>query len=385
MTVLAAASLLTLVLCWRYTLRHKSFLITLSAAWKPIRGKSYARQRARWDIKQSIYALNEDVVVFIYNLKISIWFRLVTISVLGLAWFMVSKITVNQLAGFIKDINTIILGFMAIFFTVAIFMSGSKQKNIEEEKRAQHEFRETLRQHKDAFKNYFEKYEDKIVKPADAYALICAHAAVSVFNRGDYRIFKNWLRERKLDDSIFDIHTSLRYPYTLCSRVAVNRQYFISSCLLNIDQIETINGHKSTDAYKEVYAVAEISQPITLYVPHSFFTHKLHRVIRYGSTALLVGYLYIFLSSVNYSFDIFRSVDFHSAEIFKAMVIISVITSIYISLKYVFGFVRYLGVYGNSPITPMGYGLNFSPDNADEVELGHHEYGMGYAGMSMKG
>ncbi len=348
------------------------FFQQLKSDWAPLKGNwhGYRSAMVRYSIKNIIFEINEEIVVFLYNIKINPTFFLWTLIVLASSVGITLYVPLELIKDLLEKSVQGLFGFITIFITAAIFIatltSTFSSKQSEEIRLLNSGIQNIDNIFKDLY-FYSRDYTDENQK----WILMCAHAAESVFDQGSYMEFRDWYRTIESDFAGGNFEASRKFPFDIAANATVSDRWAIKQGLQIAEtDLQTrvtgvydyLKNHKAqVRQLKSV--VGKYSYPNVGFQPYgfgSFIGSRLTRVVLYGLTAIVLAIIFNTVSGQQH--NLVTGVDLHFRTLLEFSAVCLSLGAITISIRYMTMFLKYLKAnspyynnMGGAEITPMSY------------------------------
>lgn len=325
-------------------------------------------------IKRAVAQINEELIVFVLQLKSNLFFCFVVLGCGVTAWIVANELPPVTLTALLGDVATAILGLLTIFITAAIFMATLSSQATTKAADESAEFVATLHETEHVFRRAY--MATRGLTTADQkWRLAQAVAAESVLDQSGYRKFRNWLSEIRSDFDGSYYQQNVLFPYDVAQVAVSNRSWSIKSGIALLEdeldmppdlRMQVVSAH--TKSFTKLNAAAssyELTGIANAYNQRPFLGQRLTRVVFYGAVAVVVINLYRAFSSK--TFDLIPQIDFHAAFLVKAVVSLLVLGVLALCLRYLVllvAYFRYSSPYPYQANTSFYYEYPTETNNA---------------------
>ena len=310
--------------------------------WAPLKYGTYPfRYQIRALLRGIILNASEELVVFLYQLRTSLPFSFVLIPCLAFGYWGSIYLDIHKFSNIVAQTMAALLG---VTVTIIVFVAAIMNERLSARKLESKELFDEIRLYREDIDNAIKNYL-KVYQPLDQWqlsSLIQLFILSNIKGQEDYPRLKALIDEHK---RLFP-NNYQQWDFSHI-RLYVERtfDYYDNVCKSGIDVLtrlpESVVGRQQLEKFQALdYRLDTKFDVINTYKLSELFGRRLIRVIGYPLFTLI---LLLIISSANEPhWNLFSSIDFHTRQWFKGVVLSISLGSLLLLTRYLMLIIQFL-------------------------------------------
>jgi hypothetical protein len=341
---------------WRYLPRLKQ-------PWGGVYIDRWILSSLRYRMQYWVETINRELAGIFRDLLTNIVHFLVMLIILVLA-VMLQLMAVDTTVQILNSLSLTLLGLVTLFITAAIFMATQAASAIGKSNDDKRQFSNTINNYSGSIYEIFERGVEKYTVD-EVYTLLYGIAAFHIIDQPSYIVYREWLL--KIAPSLPTDNQSWRTPLSRTYEIAQigqnSREWNILPVLEIISKYKLANKKEGAEL-KKIRSSALSFQATgsqSYWEHYPFMGARLTRVVYVSLFSLVLSF--IFSNVVLNKPNMVSQYNFYTTDISRFVVVLFMLISIVVSLRYLILLVEYFRSTSNRSYQDA---VNFYPENPSE-------------------